>query len=80
VDLGSLDDTDPPAIIIGAIGGQTTTHTHFTDNIVRVGLNYQFHGSDYGFRKSSGSLAMFAAILRASTPFVGLKVVSLLYR
>jgi hypothetical protein len=20
-----------------------TTHTHFTDNIVRVGLNYQFH-------------------------------------
>jgi opacity protein-like surface antigen len=24
-------------------GGQVTMHTHFTDNIVRVGLNYQFH-------------------------------------
>jgi outer membrane immunogenic protein len=23
--------------------GAITTHTHFTDNIVRVGLNYQFH-------------------------------------
>ena len=23
--------------------GTLTTHTHFTDNIVRVGLNYQFH-------------------------------------
>jgi hypothetical protein len=23
--------------------GTITTHTHFTDNIVRVGLNYQFH-------------------------------------
>jgi hypothetical protein len=23
--------------------GTFTTHTHFTDNIVRVGLNYQFH-------------------------------------
>jgi hypothetical protein len=23
--------------------GNITTHTHFTDNIVRVGLNYQFH-------------------------------------
>jgi hypothetical protein len=27
VDLGSLDDTDPPAIIIGAIGGPTSVHT-----------------------------------------------------
>jgi hypothetical protein len=25
------------------------------DNIMRVGLNYQFHRSDYGFRKSSGT-------------------------
>jgi hypothetical protein len=24
-------------------GGQITTHSHFTDNIFRVGLNYQFH-------------------------------------
>jgi hypothetical protein len=23
--------------------GTLTTHTHFVDNIVRVGLNYQFH-------------------------------------
>ncbi|HEV2716548.1 MAG TPA: hypothetical protein VGU64_14900 [Terriglobales bacterium] len=25
------------------ITGTINTHTHFTDNIVRVGLNYQFH-------------------------------------
>jgi hypothetical protein len=42
-------------------------NTHFTDNIVRVGLNYQFHSSDYGFCKSLGSLAMFAAMRRASS-------------
>jgi outer membrane immunogenic protein len=24
-------------------GGQVTTHSHFTDGILRVGLNYQFH-------------------------------------
>jgi hypothetical protein len=29
--------------VTGASGGQIFTHTHFTDNIVRVGLNYQFH-------------------------------------
>jgi hypothetical protein len=23
--------------------GSMTTHTHFTDNIARVGLNYQFY-------------------------------------
>jgi len=23
--------------------GAINTHTHFTDNIVRVGLNYRFH-------------------------------------
>jgi outer membrane immunogenic protein len=28
--------------LLGATG-TITTHTHFTDNIVRVGLNYQFH-------------------------------------
>ncbi|MGA8698835.1 MAG: hypothetical protein WB689_34375 [Xanthobacteraceae bacterium] len=33
----------PPAPITGATGGQTFTHTHFIDNIIRVGLNYQFH-------------------------------------
>jgi hypothetical protein len=26
-----------------ALAGTMTTHTHFTDSIVRVGLNYQFH-------------------------------------
>jgi len=26
-----------------ALGGQVTTHTHFTDTILRAGLNYQFH-------------------------------------
>jgi hypothetical protein len=44
----------PQSPFIGAI----TTHTHFIDNIVRVALNYQFHRSDYGFRKNS--LAMSA--------------------
>jgi hypothetical protein len=24
-------------------GGQITTHSHFTDGILRGGLNYQFH-------------------------------------
>jgi len=24
-------------------GGQTTAHTHFTDNIIRMGLNYKFY-------------------------------------
>jgi outer membrane immunogenic protein len=44
VDLGTLDDTDPLGIFISSVsGGQTITHTHFTDNILRVGLNYQFH-------------------------------------
>jgi outer membrane immunogenic protein len=50
VDLGSLDIVSPfpAAFPIGIAGGATpfagplTTHTHFTDNIVRVGLNYKF--------------------------------------
>jgi opacity protein-like surface antigen len=43
VDLRSLDDTDSVEAITGASGGQIHTHTHFTDNIIRAGLNYQFH-------------------------------------
>jgi outer membrane immunogenic protein len=48
VDLGSLDTSTPFAAAPSAAGfstlaGNMTTHTHFTDNIVRVGLNYQFH-------------------------------------
>jgi len=48
VDLGSLDTSIPFAAESNFVGvtpvtGSMTTHTHFTDNIVRVGLNYQFH-------------------------------------
>lgn len=44
MDLGSLDDSDIPSPIITSVsGGQTLTHTRFTDNIFRVGLNYKFH-------------------------------------
>jgi opacity protein-like surface antigen len=45
MDLGTLDDTDaflpPPSVSVS--GGQVTTHTHFTDGILRGGLNYKFH-------------------------------------
>jgi outer membrane immunogenic protein len=48
MDLGSLDTAPAPfvmpnTIVAAFITGTITTHTHFTDNIVRVGLNYQFH-------------------------------------
>ena len=44
VNLGSLDDPDAPAPRITSVtGGQTVTRTNYTDNIVRVGLNYKFH-------------------------------------
>jgi outer membrane immunogenic protein len=48
VDLGSLGISTPIAAAssaseFSALTGTLTTHTHFTDNIVRVGLNYQFH-------------------------------------
>ena len=49
VDLGSLDTSTSiiaassvPAIASN-LTGTMTTRTHFIDNIVRVGLNYQFH-------------------------------------
>ena len=42
MDLGSLDDPDLPITFINASGGKVTTHTHFTDNIVRGGINYKF--------------------------------------
>jgi outer membrane immunogenic protein len=46
LDLGSLDAAatfaaSPPNLQV--TGGTINVHTHFTDNIVRVGLNYQFH-------------------------------------
>jgi hypothetical protein len=34
------------------VAGTATIHSRITDNIVRVGLNYQFHRSDYGFAKA----------------------------
>jgi outer membrane immunogenic protein len=49
VDLGKLNDPDDAicAKFIGGIcsvtGGRVTTHTHFTDYIIRAGANYQFH-------------------------------------
>jgi outer membrane immunogenic protein len=54
MDLGHLDTAGPPAGVsfgpctcVGApftgTGGQVTTHTHFTDGILRAGLNYKFY-------------------------------------
>jgi outer membrane immunogenic protein len=49
LDLGSIDTTTPFVLLsphpasITNITGNITTHTHFTDNIIRAGLNYQFH-------------------------------------
>src|SRR5262249_40030582 len=42
MDLGHLDDSG--LIITSSVtGGQVTTHTHFTDGILRGGLNYRFY-------------------------------------
>ena len=51
LDLGSVNTVGPfpPLTLVGFFGasptlsGTLTTHTHFTDNIVRVGLNYKFN-------------------------------------
>jgi outer membrane immunogenic protein len=43
IDLGSLDDTDSAPQVVSVSGGQVTTHTHFTDGILRGGLNYKFY-------------------------------------
>jgi len=49
LDLGSIDTPSTPFALLSSIlglasniTGTINTHTHFTDNIVRVGLNYQF--------------------------------------
>jgi outer membrane immunogenic protein len=45
-DLGWLDDAGTCPLCglrIPPNGGRTATHTRFTDNIVRVGLNYRFY-------------------------------------
>jgi outer membrane immunogenic protein len=50
VDLGTLDATGSGGAVTGTVGfttsvtaGPVTTHSHFTDGILRAGLNYQFH-------------------------------------
>jgi outer membrane immunogenic protein len=48
MDLGTLDATGVTSgasapVGIAVTGGQVATHTHFTDGILRAGLNYQFH-------------------------------------
>jgi outer membrane immunogenic protein len=48
MDLGTLDATGVTsgvAIFPGftGTGGQVTTHSHFTDQIFRLGLNYKFN-------------------------------------
>jgi outer membrane immunogenic protein len=48
IDLGSLDTSTSFAVasnnpFFSPLTGTLTAHTHFTDNIGRVGLNYQFH-------------------------------------
>jgi outer membrane immunogenic protein len=56
MDLGTLDATGSggpsstvitfpgaPPVNIVTTAGQVATHSHFTDSILRVGLNYQFH-------------------------------------
>jgi outer membrane immunogenic protein len=43
VDLGHLDDPDNAINLVNATGGQVTTHSHFTDGVLRGGLNYKFY-------------------------------------
>ena len=48
MDLGTLDTTGVTSVSSCACtfplsGGPLTTHSHFTDAIARIGLNYQFH-------------------------------------
>jgi len=43
IDLGSDPVADLPIGSSNASGGLLTGHAHFTDSILRAGLNYQFH-------------------------------------
>jgi outer membrane immunogenic protein len=48
LDLGSLEavssfSAPTSALSVLPLTGSITAHTHFADNILRVGLNYQFH-------------------------------------
>jgi outer membrane immunogenic protein len=40
--FASVNPSNLPFLLL-ALTGTITTHTHFTDNIVRVGVNYQFY-------------------------------------
>jgi outer membrane immunogenic protein len=43
LDLGSMNDPDQLVFVTSASGGRVTTHTNYTDNIVRLGLNYRLN-------------------------------------
>ena len=43
LDLGSMNDPDLQLQVLSASGGRVTTHTNYTDNIIRVGLNYRLN-------------------------------------
>jgi outer membrane immunogenic protein len=47
MDLGTLDTTGASGVAtvpgLSLTAGQVTTHTHFTDGILRAGLNYKFY-------------------------------------
>lgn len=43
LDLGSMNDPDLLLQVISASGGRVTTHTDYTDNIIRLGLNYRLN-------------------------------------
>jgi hypothetical protein len=38
-----MDDPDNLLLAISSSGGRVTTHTNYTDNIVRLGLNYRLN-------------------------------------
>ena len=44
LDLGSMDDPGQDSLLsVSTTGGRVTTHTNYTDNIVRLGLNYRLN-------------------------------------
>jgi outer membrane immunogenic protein len=43
LDLGSMDDPDGLLLATSTSGGRVTTHTNYTDNIVRLGLNFRLN-------------------------------------
>jgi outer membrane immunogenic protein len=43
LDLGSMNDPDNNLLVISASGGRVATHTNYSDNVVRLGLNYRLN-------------------------------------